>query len=422
MKRLTIGRILSIALLMPLTVASAQDDAQLGLCSVDAAPASTLLFPELRVDASDPAGLLTIYTIANASPQSVIAHVTLWADGGVPVFDYDIYLTGWDVVTWDLRDSFHNLNLPRTAESVSPHGPWSDPPTSIPACSTILPFDNPAIGIALGERFRSAVTGSPSDFDNGLCLGSPPDDSITSAYVTVDLVNQCNLLFPSTGGYWKGVASYESVLVGSYRVIDPAGRSIDRPAIHLQAAGPGFFGPGDRSWGQRWLQGAGLDRREPLPSRWAVRFDDSNDSILHAWRSGEASSVNPFECGTTPPNLPLPTAPTLVFDDEENPLELQIDLPWEVNEVDLEATLPLAGPGWMILDLRHEQGIPAVGDQAQASIYVVSSTPTSSSVSEGWPLDDNCPQYVLDAPSVTAIFVDGFERGNCDAWLACPSS
>ncbi len=73
---------------------------------------STLLVPYFEVDLSNPNGRNTIFTInkggrldsitVNGGPPSlnnniataILAHVTIWSDLGVPVFNFNVYLTG----------------------------------------------------------------------------------------------------------------------------------------------------------------------------------------------------------------------------------------------------------------------------------------------------------------------------------------
>src|SRR3990172_1222916 len=73
-------------------------------CTIDAVPAATLLLPYFQVDLDNPNGLTTLFSVNNASATAVLAHVVLWGDWTVPVLDFDIYLTGYDVQTINLRD------------------------------------------------------------------------------------------------------------------------------------------------------------------------------------------------------------------------------------------------------------------------------------------------------------------------------
>src|SRR5262245_56520181 len=79
-------------------------------------PGATLLLPYFAVDLAKPAGLNTIFTINNASATAVLAHVTIWSDLSVPVFAFNVYLTGYDSQTVNMRNVIAG-SLPRTASA-----------------------------------------------------------------------------------------------------------------------------------------------------------------------------------------------------------------------------------------------------------------------------------------------------------------
>jgi hypothetical protein len=89
--------------------------AQAVICTIDAVPAATLLLPYFEVDLSNPNGLTTLFSVNNASATAVLVHVVLWSDLSVPVLDFNVYLTGYDVQSVNLRDIIINGNLPQTA-------------------------------------------------------------------------------------------------------------------------------------------------------------------------------------------------------------------------------------------------------------------------------------------------------------------
>ncbi|HEV7672396.1 MAG TPA: hypothetical protein VGS22_28080, partial [Thermoanaerobaculia bacterium] len=84
------------------------------ICTIDDVPAATLLLPYFEVDLSNPNGINTLFSINNASATAVLAHVVLWSDLSVPTFDFNVYLTGYDVQSISIRDIF-NGTVPRTA-------------------------------------------------------------------------------------------------------------------------------------------------------------------------------------------------------------------------------------------------------------------------------------------------------------------
>src|SRR6185436_8654026 len=94
-----------ISLLLPLVgvlVAAGTAEARVG--TIDNVPAATLLLPYFEVNLNDPNGITTLFTINNASATAVLAHVTLWSDLSVPTLAFNVYLTGYDVQSINVRD------------------------------------------------------------------------------------------------------------------------------------------------------------------------------------------------------------------------------------------------------------------------------------------------------------------------------
>src|SRR3984893_14830510 len=83
------------------------------ICTIDAVPAATLLLPYSEVDLNNPNGLTTLFSVNNASAVEVLVHVVIWSDLSVPVLDFNIYLTGYDVQSVNLRDIIINGNMPQ---------------------------------------------------------------------------------------------------------------------------------------------------------------------------------------------------------------------------------------------------------------------------------------------------------------------
>ena len=134
--------------------------------TVDDVPAATLLLPYFEVDLDNPNGVTTLMSINNASATAVLAHVVVWTDLSVHVLDFNVYLTGYDVQTINLRDIFVDGNLPVTAsdgqdpaDTISPQGPASQD-INFASCNGILPYDNPALSADL-HRPRSAHADRP---------------------------------------------------------------------------------------------------------------------------------------------------------------------------------------------------------------------------------------------------------------------
>src|SRR5215216_2032639 len=113
--------------------------------TIDDVPAATLLLPYFEMDLANANGVNTLFSINNASATAVLAHVTVWSDQSVPVLDFDVYLTGYDVQTISLNEILVWGNLPPTAsagqdpkDTISPQGPASQD-INFASCS-VLPY------------------------------------------------------------------------------------------------------------------------------------------------------------------------------------------------------------------------------------------------------------------------------------------
>ncbi len=119
--------------------------AEATICTVDEVPAATLLLPYFQLDLSNPNGLTTLFSINNASATAVLAHVVVWSDLSVPVLDFNVYLTGYDVQSINLRDIIVNGALPQTAsagqdptDTISNKGQFSQD-INFASCNGVLP-------------------------------------------------------------------------------------------------------------------------------------------------------------------------------------------------------------------------------------------------------------------------------------------
>ncbi len=78
-------------------------------CAQDNVPAATLLVPYFRVggagvvgfnDIPDSSGTDTLVAVTNVSSAKIIIHVTLWNKYSAAVLDFNVPMTGYDVVFW----------------------------------------------------------------------------------------------------------------------------------------------------------------------------------------------------------------------------------------------------------------------------------------------------------------------------------
>ncbi|MDX1998841.1 MAG: hypothetical protein SF066_14085, partial [Thermoanaerobaculia bacterium] len=284
------------------------------ICSQDNVPAASLLLPYFEVDLDNAGGVTTLFSINNASANSVLAHVTLWSDESVPTLDFDIYLSGYDVQTINIRDIF-NGTLPRTAatNSVSNRGALSGPHIAFPGCAASLPYTNPALSSVLLTHIREAHTGGLSPV-YGRCAGFDFGDNIARGYITVDSVNACNLEFPSAPGYFiaggQGIANNNNVLWGDYFYVNSEENFAQgETLVHLEACdnpsvGQGGddcpFIAGDYTFYGRYVAASAADGREPLSTMFATRylnggaFDGGTDLIV--WRDSKTVANTGHSC------------------------------------------------------------------------------------------------------------------------------
>ncbi len=388
------------------------------LCADDIVPAATLLIPHFQVDldACGEDGLNTLISITNAAPSSTLVHITFWTDWAAPTINFDLYLTGFDVQVLDLADAFCNGNLPITGPTVSPHGSMSDPPSSPPGCEGILPFPpNPVLVGALLARFRNGHTGR-FDATFGGCAGSDHGDNVARGYVTIDVVQQCSLLFPSQPPYFETVAGRDNHLMGEFLLFQPlAGLAESYPAAHLEADSAGdTLLPGDRTFYGRYVDSLATDGREPLPTTFATAYAAglTPAAELLVWR--EHAGGTTAACGGVPDGLPLAQNPLLVFDHEENPTSLAVAIDLATNRVPL--TDLAAGEGWIGLDESHE-GVAALygDDRAQAWVATL-----GESALGPW-VGHKAFQLTRSCESVRRIFTSGFESGDTSEWSSTTS-
>src|SRR5436305_7605066 len=116
------------------------------ICTIDEVPAATLLLPYFEVDVANQWRVNTLFSINNASASAILAHVVVWSDLSVPVLDFNVYLTGYDVQSFNLRDLIANGVIPQTAsrgqdpgDILSPQGVFSQD-VNFASCAGQLPI------------------------------------------------------------------------------------------------------------------------------------------------------------------------------------------------------------------------------------------------------------------------------------------
>jgi hypothetical protein len=389
--------------------------------TIDDVPAATLLLPffEVALPGAEEDGeienVTTLFSINNASATAVLAHVTVWSDQSVPVLDFDVYLTGYDVLTINLRDILVDGNLPVTAsagqdtggDTISPQGVISQD-VNFASCTGVLPYSNPAISPSFRAHLQAWLTGNQSPV-TGNCAGARIRDGVMRGYVTVDTVNACNLLFPSqlATGY-DAFLTDQNLLWGDYFFVEIADNLAQGDTlVHIEACVPPGVGtghgtglpdqvncpfvPGDHTFYGRYAAATAIDQREALPTTLAARylnggaFDGGTDFLV--WREGDNAAAG-YSCALPGPAswYPLDSVQIVLFDEEENPVQQEdcpsgdptceqvISIPNEAQEVDVADDLLTPFEfGWAYLNLQHSQLIPDYGDDdAQAWVTIES--------------------------------------------------
>ncbi len=188
--------------------------------------------------------------------------------------------------------------------------------------------------------------------------------------------NPTDFLYFVEGGV--EVATNENVLFGDFFLVTPdEDFAQGEPAVHLRADRDSFV-PGSytffgSSFGPAW------DDRQPLGSSYAIRYLNggafSGGTELIVWLDSKALDPTDIACGNEPDWAPLPNAPILAFDEEENPQALPEDsfpFPYRAQRVPVggEALPTVADFGWMWIDLNHKAE-PFFGSRAQGYVLGV---------------------------------------------------
>jgi hypothetical protein len=303
--------------------------------TIDDVPAATLLLPYFEVDLDHSNGVTTLFSINNASATAVLAHVVIWSDLSVPVLDFNIYLTGYDVQSISLRDIIVSGVIPRTAsdgqdptDTISPQGDLSQD-IDFASCAGQLP--PPALPASFLDHLQKSLTGLASPILGGLCASRNLGDRLARGYVTVDTVSNCTLRFPGDAGYFlaggTGDATNQNVLWGDYFYVNAAENYAQgETLVHIEASStnPETSVAGQYTFYGRYVGWTAADNREPLGASFAVRyvhggsFDGGTDLIV--WRDSKTNQ-GAFACPAAPGRptwYPLGQEGIVIFDEQEN--------------------------------------------------------------------------------------------------------
>ena len=323
-------RFVTLALVSAL-VLGASSIVYANVCAFDAVPAATLLFPFVSLDYNSPVtGTSTTFSITNVSAEAQIIHVSVWSDFSAGVLDFNILLTGYDVISMNIRDILITGQLPVTkneghsgTEGVAVNGPvsgantlngsWLNPGMDDPQPTSALaagrcdstntsypglyatPIPAGYLNLFKGylqvsqivDRLHSDECDPFGGFDNEYTLVPTPywagrtTADPTNMYITVDVAESCNKSCPDDAGYFIDFVREDNVLIGDVFWTNTEERFSEAGnAIHLEAdyeldtvatiAPTGF----PISFYHRYavLQDNVSDYREPLPTAWAFRY------------------------------------------------------------------------------------------------------------------------------------------------------
>jgi hypothetical protein len=341
-------------------------------CDIGVAPAATLLLPVFEVDVASPrvTGENTLFTVTNVSRFPQIGHVTVWSEYSYPVLDFNIFLTGYDVVPMNMYDIIASGIISGGGTSsnntggVSPVGVLSGSSSTVNSTNTYL---TTTLCASLPGQLPSAVqssvitalttgayaAGGATCTAAGTVGGNHP--GVARGYVTVDVAAACSTYLPTDSTYYGAADGilFDNVLIGDYEQLGnaPAGTTsatfngAGAPMVHIRAIPEG--GPAGNTaatnlpftFYDRYTAGASgsatlattrvRDRRQPLPSTFAARYIENSASGFSTnyriWREGTATGggATPVCTGlNTAGGNQIPIAEIVRFDETENPFTL----------------------------------------------------------------------------------------------------
>jgi hypothetical protein len=400
------------------------------VCHGESVPAATLLLPYFEVNLDDPNGLTTLFSINNAAAAAVLTHVAIWSDLSVPLVNFNVYLTGYDVQTINLRDVIVYGNLPQTASAgqdtgdvVSPKGPLSQD-VDFSSCQGLLP--PPPLSSMELAHLRAALTGRPSPLLGGRCAGQALGDNVARGYITLDTVGNCTSRFPGDAGYFAangaGDVTDQNVLWGGWTIVDAVqgfAEGSTLVAIEADGTNPATSTPGNYTFYGRYDGWSAVDHRAPLSTTFATQyatngpFDPATDLLV--WRDPKVPQA-PFPCAAAlgvPPWYPLAQEGIQYFNEQETVAVSQCQFNCPVVPIAFPASaqrtrvngaaLPVPFEfGWLYLDLNWANGAvagpnpPADPRAAQAWVVMAQSSHAHFAVArDAFRLDSACTAHHL---------------------------
>lgn len=373
-------KLLSLALLCAALPAQAVID------SIDAVPAATLLLPYFEVDTNNVNGNRTVFTVGNSSSTEVLAHVTLWTDRGVPTYNFNLRLAGYDVAEIDLRELIVNGTVPTSAI-----GGFAA------SCTGQLPPAN--LNATQITGLRNAHTGTASSLLGGMCGGVARGDGLARGYVTVDSVSACTSLVPGDTGYFtlggSGIANNNNVLWGEQSTYNAAfGNAYGDTLVHIEASAtnPATDGTGvDYTFYGRRIAGSGADNREGLAQSYMGRFSFLgviDGTKAQIWRDPGLATA--YACASPPAGLSSNAIAAFDYQEQVSLARPAALLPYAAQSLNLASPTQAAVPfalGFIYYDLGLPTAAAPFGTANQGYVsHVLTSTAGNAGQTGGWPL------------------------------------
>lgn len=294
---------------------------------IDDVPAATLLIPYFEVAPDDPGGVKTIVNLYNTSASAALARVVLWTDLGLPTASFNLYLTGFDAETLNLRAIF-NREIPFTADAGDDTADTSAPNDGFSnqgPFSQDINFPGPGNGspdslnASISPELTAAHRGGASqEYFGGLCGARNVGDGIARGFITIDTMTTQTRTNPDEASYYAGLQDRRNIFTADYQIVDPTRRELQSElAVHIEAGGfpfdPRISPPGPKqTFYGRFVAYNANDEREPLPTAWVGRAAAGRTAVTY-WRD-PGSVVAPFACGGSPGGFPTGQRVTTVFD------------------------------------------------------------------------------------------------------------
>jgi hypothetical protein len=311
-------------------------------CDVKVGPAATLLLPYFEVNTNPTVqGQTTLFTITNVTRYPQIAHVTIWTDWSFPVLSFNLFLTGYDVQAINLYDVIvrgviappSGTTPATTPGALSASGGNLRPTLDCASNPSLLPA-------SITTAVRTALTTGVFIPGGGAASCSTTGGVHQNAigYATIDVVANCTNLLPTNPAYYTTDLLFDNVLIGDYQqlggspsgtgaasVLDAAGN----PMVHIRAVPEGGGAGANVPTGlpytfyDRYTPAATrtFDRRQPLPSTFAVRYIQGGTGAFATnytiWREGLTGPG--ASCASHINNASIALGEFIRFDEHENP-------------------------------------------------------------------------------------------------------